>query len=278
MKPPFNKFGWPLCVAVILATLAGAVPGQKAVGRLPPVRETKSAASSAPHAAVAPVVFDNANIDCADLDVRHQDGTGDVRFAHIINNWEMKLNFGDPNGTFPYTNGVNRIVIGPEFPARWFNVVSSSNPGTVANWSSTLPVTAINVKVGNTSYVYPYAPFRVNDTNLATGDGRGISHITVCFGEPTGPTAAEATVSGRVVDSAGVGISKAHLVLINGVTGESKITMTNPFGYYRIDGVEVNEFYILNISHKRYVFAERQRTVMLTDSLTGVDFVADPLQ
>ena len=64
--------------------------------------------------------------------------------------------------------------------------------------------------------------------------------------------------------------------MVNGETGETKITTTNPFGYYEFVDVEVGQLYLLNVSHKRYRFTESQRMVSLVDSMTDVDFVAMP--
>ena len=270
---PLNR----ILAALVFASLVGASAfGQKGAQ----IKSTKTVdnAIAGPAASVAPVVFDGQNINCADLNALHVNGSGDIRFSHIITNDEMKLNFGDPNGTFPFTNGSGRIVIGTEYPTRSVTISSSSNPGTVASWSSQLPITAVNVKVGNTSYVYPYKPFALSDTNLATGDARGISHVTFCFGEPVNPTAAEVSLSGRVVDANGIGISKAQMVLVRGMTGEVKIALTNAFGYYSFDGLDITDIYVLNVSHKRFGFAGSQRVVSLNDNLTDVDFVAQPNQ
>ena len=269
---------WLACIVIILTALSTTLLGQKLAGGNPVKNlNTVNEIIAAPNASVTPVIFPGENITCANLNAMFADGAGDIRFSHIITDSELKLNFADPNGNYPFTTGGGRIVVGPQDGIRSVTISSSSNPGVVSTWSSTLPITAVNVKVGNDSYVYPYKPFAFNDTNLATGDPRGISHITFCFGEAAGPTAADATLNGRVVDASGMGIAKAQLVLINGLTGESKITMTNPFGYYSFTGLEVNELYILNVRHKVYSFEDRQRTLTLTDSFTTADFVARPL-
>jgi hypothetical protein len=262
---------------LVVVAVTGSLFGQKLAGS---VKGTKTVTDvvSAPNASVTPVVFDGQNISCADLNALYANGSGDIRFSHIISNNELKLDFADPNGTYPFTTGNGRIVVGPQDVTKSVTIVSSSNPGVVSSWSSQRPVTAVNVKVGNTSYVYPYKPFRISDTDLATGDNRGISHVTFCFDDSTGPTAGEAAITGRVVNASGIGISKAQLILVNGATGETKITMTNPFGYYSITGLDVNELYVLNVSHKRFIFAEPQRTINLTDSFTTLDFVAEPSQ
>lgn len=260
-----------LFVMIVLTGLVSSSFGQKISNdTLTPIKIVRNVVAS-PSASVAPIVFDGQNIDCADLNARHANGTGDIRFSHIISDYELKLNFGDPNGTFPFTTGGGRVVVGPQDATK--SVTISSGSATVFSWSSQLPITAINVKVGNTSYIYPYKPFKFTDTDLATGDNRGISHVTFCFGDPANPTAGDGAISGRVVDENGRGISKAQLVLINGTTGEARITLTSPFGYYMIGELDVNELYVLNVSHKTFNFEEHQRTISLSDSLTDVNFV-----
>jgi hypothetical protein len=276
MKIACYQFGRSIACMLVLAAFTTTLLGQKLAGDSHSIKTIKGAVDvvSAPNAAVDPVFFNNQNIDCADLNALHVNGVGDTRFSHIIEDFELKLDFGTPNGTFPFTTGNGRIVVGPQFPNR--SVTVSSSGSTVSSWSAQLPITAVILKVGNDAAVFPYKPFRLNDTNLVTGVQQSISHLTFCFAEPTGPTAGEGTINGRVVDASGNGIAKAQLVLINGATGESRITMTNPFGYYSIPDLDVNELYVLNVSHKRYTFTESQRTITLTDSFTAVDFVAAP--
>jgi hypothetical protein len=100
------------------------------------------------------------------------------------------------------------------------------------------------------------------------------------FTLPTGcaylvPTAANVSVSGRVLTSDGRGIRNAIVVLTdqNGVTRTAR---SSSFGYYGFDGVQAGGTYVMSVSSKRYVF--NPRVVSVSDELTGVDFVADPPQ
>lgn len=272
----YNQIGRFTVCFVVLLSLAAAMSGQKLSGGTNV--KNPAALIASPNAAVDPVIFDNQHSDCEDLNFLHMNGVGDIRFSHIITNWELRLDFTNPNGTFPFTTGGGRIVVGPQDATKSVTITSSSSPATVASWRSDLPITAVIVKVGTTTYAYPYKPFRFNDTNLATGDSGNFRYVSFCFAEPTGTTAADASISGRVADASGMGIGKAQLVLINGATGESKITMTNPFGYYSIPGLEVGEVYVLNVSHKRFTFQQRQQTIVLTDNFTASDFIAQPLE
>jgi hypothetical protein len=90
------------------------------------------------------------------------------------------------------------------------------------------------------------------------------------------PTAAPASISGRAVDSFGNGIGGARVSVVDAQTGDTFSAITSPFGYYTIEGTEIDNFYVMTISHKRYVFADDTRSFTLRDNLTGVDFVANP--
>ena len=93
---------------------------------------------------------------------------------------------------------------------------------------------------------------------------------------PGGATAGEAEINGQVRDSRGVGLARIQLVLVNAATGETRTALTNAFGYYAFDGLDLNELYTLRVQHKRYKFAEKQRTISITDSIAEVNFVALP--
>lgn len=281
MKTTYAHFGRYFVCLTLLAVFGTAIFGQKVEGGNDSNKKTKILAESVfvPSASVDPVIFDNSNSDCEDLDFLHMNGVGDVRFSHIITNWELKLDFTNPNGTFPFTTGGGRVVTGPQDATRSVTVTSSSSPSTVSSWSANLPITAVIVKVGTTTYAYPYKPFKFFDTLLATGDPLPIRYVSFCFAEPTGPTAGEISITGRVVDSNGHGLARAQMVLFNGVTGESKAATTSSFGYYTFDGLDANNLYVLSVSHKRFSFSENQRAVTPNGSnVSNVNFVALPAQ
>lgn len=91
-----------------------------------------------------------------------------------------------------------------------------------------------------------------------------------------GTTAADATISGRVVTASGRGISNARVVLTGGDLTGPVYALTNAFGYFVFDGIESGRVYAVTVNSKRYQFANPTRTVDLSDSAVGVDFVADP--
>src|SRR5687767_7877558 len=121
-------------VFLVLFAMATASFGQKLA--------KGGAAPSVVNAAVMPVFFPgpgpSGNPDCGDLNDLFVNGSGDIRFSHIITDNELKLDFGTPNGTFPYTTGNGRIVVGPQSPNH--SVTVSSSGSTVSSWSSTIQV------------------------------------------------------------------------------------------------------------------------------------------
>jgi carboxypeptidase family protein len=81
------------------------------------------------------------------------------------------------------------------------------------------------------------------------------------------PTAAEASISGRVLDPYGKGVSGAT-VQLNGSMGIVDIATTASDGSFRFKDIQVGEFYILTIRSKRYKFSNR--FVDLQDDVSGM--------
>lgn len=86
-------------------------------------------------------------------------------------------------------------------------------------------------------------------------------------------TAAEVSVSGRVFTPGGTGLYRAY-VSITDLEGNVRTTMTNPFGYFRFEGVEAGESYFFNVNHKRYRFSPQ--FVDVSDQLEGINFYPVP--
>jgi uncharacterized delta-60 repeat protein len=93
--------------------------------------------------------------------------------------------------------------------------------------------------------------------------------------EAMAPTAATATINGRVTTAHLGSIRNVMLTLADTTTGEIKYAKTNPFGYYRFIDLEVGRSYVLSVSSKRFTFANQSRLINLDEDLTDEDFVAD---
>lgn len=86
------------------------------------------------------------------------------------------------------------------------------------------------------------------------------------------PSAAKTTISGRALLANGKGVRDATLTLNNLQTGETRTVRTNSFGYYMFDEVEVDSFYVVTISHRRYSFGESSRGFTLMDQIADMNF------
>jgi len=89
--------------------------------------------------------------------------------------------------------------------------------------------------------------------------------------------AANATVSisGRVTTADGAGIRGVTLSLVGG-DGLIRTAKSAAFGYYHFDGLPFGQTYTLNISSKRFTFAEPTRVLIVDDQVAGPDFIAEP--
>jgi hypothetical protein len=87
------------------------------------------------------------------------------------------------------------------------------------------------------------------------------------------PTAGRVAISGRVLTSAKRGIARA-LVYLTNEAGETKTALTNAFGYYRFEDVEVGQTYIFNVYSKRYSFQPRALTI--NEEMTNLNFSVEP--
>lgn len=215
-------------------------------------------------------IFVPGNPDCADLNA------DDTTFPQITGDWELKLDFASPNGSFPFTNGSGRVLIGPP-NANLFLMVASSG-STMSAWSIgpaaqiDRGISAVIVKGGPNANVYSYTTLSSGDTGpFTTPAGQEISHLTFCFEQVIGPSAATVSVSGRVIaDGQSVPLARVNIVDEH---GQTRSVVTNSFGYYRFDEVEVGQTYIISVFSKGHRFTSR--LISINDELTDLDFVAD---
>jgi hypothetical protein len=192
---------------------------------------------------------------------------------------EFGLKIDQASPTFqnvPITNGSNpsRELMGGAAPRPDYSV-SMTTVNNSMSWSSTMPILAVIVKGGpqNAANAYIYDPASYGDSGLTTPTvTNAISHVIYCFGS-LAPSAANASVSGRVVDSYGTPIRSASVQMWNVSTGAYHYAYTNTFGNYTFNDLPVADFYVITANHSRYIFEDNYRSFTLDDNLTGVDFV-----
>lgn len=89
------------------------------------------------------------------------------------------------------------------------------------------------------------------------------------------PTAAPASISGRVLSSTGIALRNVNVTLIGGQFAQPIQTRTNHFGYYYFSEIPVGDTYILSVSGKNQTFETPTRVVSVFDNVTGFDFIAN---
>ncbi len=127
-----------------------------------------------------PVVVAGSPV-CDDLN-----GLPNPEFAHITSDWGFRLDFANPNGTFPFVDSAGPMPteLTGGAPADPNNTVSAAttNGGLDLAWTSTKVITAVIVKgSGPNSNAYPYNPAVGGDPGpLTTPDGSAITYVEFC--------------------------------------------------------------------------------------------------
>jgi len=106
----------------------------------------------------------------------------------------------------------------------------------------------------------------VRKIRIAT-HGRGMWEIAALT-----PSAAAVSVSGRVTSAGGTGVFRAA-VTITGAQGITRRTLTNPFGFYQFDDIEVGQTYTVQAASKRFQFAPQ--VIFVTENTENVDFASN---
>jgi hypothetical protein len=90
-------------------------------------------------------------------------------------------------------------------------------------------------------------------------------------------SAANLSIGGRVSNSNGRGIRNVRVVLTGGNLTQPVYTQTTPFGFYRFDGLDAGQTYVVTVFSKSYYFGESSRVITLHDNVADADFVAEGL-
>ncbi|MBV6494999.1 MAG: carboxypeptidase regulatory-like domain-containing protein [Acidobacteria bacterium ACB1] len=108
--------------------------------------------------------------------------------------------------------------------------------------------------------------------------GPGNYEMTAGFwAPPLTPTAASASISGRVRTQNGQGIPSASVTLTDSA-GNVKQVVSSSFGYYIFTDVEVGVSYVLDATARGHTITGQARIVSVYDNVTGADIIADEPQ
>ncbi len=98
--------------------------------------------------------------------------------------------------------------------------------------------------------------------------------MTVRIQGPAPAVASNVSISGRVTNEGGRGLGGVYVSLTDS-GGNTRISLTNPFGYYGFSNVLSGQMYTIGASAKRYNFPP-PAMVTVNDNITNLDFVALP--
>jgi hypothetical protein len=223
-------------------------------------------------------VSGSGNITCSQLRDMNLPG-----LEHMLDAWEFKID-SPPFGVNTFSldgSGGGTVENGPPNAnmSVTYNRISST---TISSWQiDASPVLALDRKVSavivkggsDGKNVYPYNPLATFDVGPFTTPGatQAISHISFCFERTLAPSAATVSVMGRVIAN-GQGVPRARVNIVD-ENGQTRSVVTNSFGYYRFEEVEVGQTYIISVFSKGYRFTSR--LISINDDLTDLDFTAD---
>lgn len=205
------------------------------------------------------------------------------RADNVVGGRELALDFGGTySTTFEYRDYVSPQgvvdLIGTTATSPPGTVTVSTNSNTLLSFMTAKQITAVILRDGTRSYVFVYDIGGIHYTNdgmnLST-NGAAITGISFCFNQSVIPTAADVSVSGRVLTPSGRAVGGARITITDGSTGEVFSAMTSPFGYYTVEGLEAGGFYIATVAKKGVKFETGTRAFTLNDSLADMDFVSN---
>jgi len=191
----------------------------------------------------------------------------------------VTLTFADSAGqvvpnSAPLTTGVFE-------PTTWeagqANFPAPAPPGPYNEPGSTVGGTGTQTLLGNFGGTSPNGTWSL----YMRDDGGSLVAVTGCVNGGWGleffsSTAANASVSGRVLTANGQGIRNAKVVINGNSLTEPIIATTGSFGYFNFDGLRTGETYVVTVFSKRYTFSSPSRVITLIDNVVDADFIADP--
>jgi hypothetical protein len=84
-----------------------------------------------------------------------------------------------------------------------------------------------------------------------------------------------AYVMGRVTDFGGRSVRGAEVVLFSLDSDDVKRVVTNGFGYYRFQDLNLGESYLISVQHRRYLFVGGSTSFIVEGEPIQIDFQAE---
>jgi hypothetical protein len=147
------------------------------------------------------------------------------------------------------------------------SILLRSNDSTQRNWNGSGIFQIIDADVRGQS--------GTSIINVYSGTNSGDNGANWLFDSNClAPTAAEVSISGRVVDSGGRGIARV-IVTMTDAQGNTRATTTNPFGNYRFKEVAAGQTITVAVGGKKNAFKDPVRILNVFENLTEINFTAE---
>ena len=144
--------------------------------------------------------------------------------------------------------------------------------GRVTKISATLPPEALNQPKVQVRILHTFASSAPGSNTQTPNEWVGVNNIIITNNNV--PTAASVSVAGRAMTAFRRPVTKA-LVTMTDSMGNTRSAVTNPFGYYRFDDVQVGEGYVFTIYSKRYIFTEPTQFRLINGEENSLNFLAE---
>jgi len=162
-------------------------------------------------------------------------------------------------------------------PALPFNHISASISGTnvtvnSVTYNSPTSITLNLNTVGATLSDPNLSPASVRDLTITNPDGQSVTRTGII--NILAPTAAQVSVSGRVLTSNGQGIARVTVALTD-AAGQIRYATTNSFGFYQFEGVASGAIYTLSVTSPKYQFSQPSRVLNIAETISDENFIAE---
>jgi len=186
---------------------------------------------------------------------------------------EVTLSFRDAGPTV--LNDAIPQTTGNFEPTTWSTPVADfpapAPPGPYSEPGSTVGGTGVQTLFGNYGMTDPNGVWSLYVRQQGAGSGIIAGGWGIEFQVPT---AADASISGRVTTADGRPIRNATVTITGNSLPTPRVFQTGSFGYYMFDGLRTGETYVVTVSQRRFIFQTPSRVVTLTDNIADLDFIA----
>ncbi|QYO65786.1 carboxypeptidase regulatory-like domain-containing protein [Leptolyngbya sp. 7M] len=206
------------------------------------------------------------------------DGTTASLFTYVGRTPPVGSGFGDSSnlsGTYVFSDAASgNIWVAATGGGDTYNIPPGSfraqAPGPFSPISPGPPFISLNSTFSSIPTLNGVWTLRFLDCAAADTGSVTAASLTIL-----GPTAAGASLSGRVASQNGTGIRNVTVSLFGGGLEAPLTTTTNSFGYYSFSDVPAGQTYIITASSKRHSFYNPTQVVTLDGDLSDLDFIAE---